>query len=50
MHNHLSAIVPPLLELASGPLEDGNPKAAAANNALAKVVGSVSEVRADTLK
>lgn len=45
MHNHLSNIVPPLLELSSRPPEHGNAKADAARRALAKVVGTVTEVR-----
>ncbi len=49
MHNHLSNIMPPLLELASRPPEDGNVRAAAAREALAKVVGTVTEVGGRTL-
>ena len=44
MHNHLSNIAPPLLELCSRP-EDGGGRADAARKALAKVVGAVTEVR-----
>ncbi len=49
VHNHLSNIMPPLLELASRPPEDGNVRAAAAREALAKVVGTVTEVGGRTL-
>jgi hypothetical protein len=44
VHNHLSNIVPPLLELCSRP-GDGGGRADAARKALAKVVGAVTEVR-----
>ena len=44
VHNHLSNIVPPLLELCSRP-EDSGGRPDAARKALAKVVGAVTEVR-----
>jgi hypothetical protein len=44
VHNHLSNVVPPLLELCSKP-EDGDMRTDAAREALAKVVGAVTEVR-----
>jgi hypothetical protein len=44
VHNHLSNVVPPLLELCSRP-EDGGGRTDAASKALAKVVGAVTEVR-----
>lgn len=47
VHNHLSSVLPPLLELASRPPEAGSAKADAAREALAKVVGTVAEVRAN---
>lgn len=43
VHNHLSAVMPPLLELCSGPREGGDARVEAAREALSRIIATVTE-------
>lgn len=43
MHNHLSAVIPPLLELCNAPPDGGDDRGEAALEALTRIIATVTE-------